>query len=311
MTRIDKQDTKVRSPFARIREFADLASPFFKWATWLPGGICLLFYSMEIGHFPEGMELGEGLAFYLVCASVWIVCLLYALIAAMMGSMLVAPFAVAWQRLRKRRAAMPQKSKQKRPLLSLHADLRPMYDSALWIPATVGYLALAYYAKNHLQNAIEFLVMITFEGILIALWIEISRTLETKEIGLLLEHSAPDEQKEAIYRLSTVRTGLPIALLLVPALAGPQEFSLIDAAFQMAQLRKMDATVHVKQPWVDRVARSTLKPGPSFLGDDYREFKHTNVLLRSVGNIVVLELPTNKADRTTKLPIPAESIYIE
>lgn len=49
-------------------EFAGLIGTFTKYGTLLVGGLCLLMYSNEIGQFPEGMGIGEGLAFYLVCA---------------------------------------------------------------------------------------------------------------------------------------------------------------------------------------------------------------------------------------------------
>ena len=47
----------------------------------------------------------------------------------------------------------------------------------------------------------------------------------------------------------------------------------------------------------------------SFLGADYVQFRGVNVLLRSVGDKVVIELPTDKA--TTKLSIPSDSIFVE
>lgn len=77
----------------------------------------------------------------------------------------------------------------------------------------------------------------------------------------------------------------------------------------MAQLRKDNATVHMKSPWSDRVAMSKLVHEKSFLGADYVQFRGVNVLLRSVGDKVVIELPTDKA--TTKLSIPSDSIFVE
>ena len=39
-----------------------------EWGTLAVGGLCLLIDSNEIDQFPEGINLGEGLAFYLVSA---------------------------------------------------------------------------------------------------------------------------------------------------------------------------------------------------------------------------------------------------
>lgn len=83
----------------------------------------------------------------------------------------------------------------------------------------------------------------------------------------------------------------------------------MDAAFRLAQLRKDNATIHVKVPWAARVGKSTLPQSQSFLGGDYVEFKKVNVLLRSVGQKVVIELP-NAAGKT-RLSIPADAIYVE
>lgn len=98
-------------------------------------------------------------------------------------------------------------------------------------------------------------------------------------------------------------------LAIAPFFLAQNRTFLVDGAFRVAQLRKDNATVHVKSPWSDRVAMSRLVHDKSFLGAEYVQFKGVNVLLRSVGAKVVIELPTDKA--TTKLSIPSEAIFVE
>lgn len=92
-------------------------------------------------------------------------------------------------------------------------------------------------------------------------------------------------------------------------LLAPEKLFLVNAAFRLAQLRKDSATIHVKAPWSARVAQSNLPKSQSFLGGDYVEFKKVKVLLRSVGQKVVIELPN--ASGITRLSIPTDAIYVE
>lgn len=292
----------------RYKEVAEFVSIAFKWAMLLPGGICLLIYSMYLGHFPEGIELGEGLAFYLLCAAFWLVYVLYAAVAATMGAVAMAPIAILGQHFQRKRAPKDRRSGQHS---SPQVDYKAMYDSALWVPATLGYVVLLAYATHDWQNALQFFGMALLQGLVLALLIQVRTRIRSRSSGLLLTQQTDEEQRNSMSQLRSVRAALILVLFVVPLMFGPNKVSLVNAAFQAAQLRKENATIHVKKPWSERVARSQLKTAKSFLGDEYVEFRQVNVLLRSVGTVVILELPAVGSTQPVKLPVPAEAVYVE
>lgn len=59
---------KPKDRLAVLKDVAELLSTCGKWGAFFIGGFCMLLYTNEIEQFPEGLQLGEGLAFYLVSA---------------------------------------------------------------------------------------------------------------------------------------------------------------------------------------------------------------------------------------------------
>lgn len=96
-----------------------------KYGTLLVGGLCLLMYSNEIGQFPEGMGLGEGLAFYLVCAGFLFVYLMYMGICTATGCLLLVGPAKWINRLLMRRKSLGRKPMGQ---VLLHTDFSSMRD---------------------------------------------------------------------------------------------------------------------------------------------------------------------------------------
>lgn len=289
-------------------EFAGLIGTFTKYGTLLVGGLCLLMYSNEIGQFPEGMGIGEGLAFYLVCAGFLIAYSLYTGICTATGCLLLAWPARALHRVLVRREALGRKRVGQ---VLLHTDFSAMWELpvvALGIVGLIGHGIFIYYSFQPVHAAL-FLAVPLAQGAAMVFLLVVTRRQRHLESGVLLpeysDRSITTKRRDTV----TARRVFFVWLLIAPLLLAPERLFLVDAAFKLAQLRKDGANVHVKAPWSARVAQSTLPKSPSFLGSDYVEFKKVNVLLRSVGQKVVIELPN--ASGVTRLSIPADSIYVE
>jgi hypothetical protein len=289
-------------------EFAGLIGTFTKYGTLLVGGLCLLMYSNEIGQFPEGMGIGEGLAFYLVCAGFLIVYSLYTGICTATGCLLLAWPARALHRILVRRENLGRKRVGQ---ILLHTDFSAMWELpvvALGIVGLIGHGIFIYYSSQPVQAALFFAVPIA-QGAGMVFLLVVTRRKQHLESGVLLpeyrDRSIMTKRRDTV----TARRVFFVWLVLAPLLLAPEKLFLVDAAFKLAQLRKDGATVHVKAPWSVRVAQSTLSKSQSFLGAEYVEFKKVNVLLRSVGQKVVIELPS--ASGVSRLSIPSDSIYVE
>jgi hypothetical protein len=300
--------SETSSKSAKLNEFAGLIGTFTKYGTLLVGGLCLLMYSNEIGQFPEGVGIGEGLAFYLVCAGFLIVYSLYAGICTATGCLLLAWPARALHRMLVRREAL---GRRRVGQTLLHTDFSSMWEPpvvALGVLGLIGHGIFVYFSAQPAKAAL-FLEVPLAQGAGVVFLLAVTRRQQHLETGVLLpeysDRSIVSKRRDAV----TARRVFFVLLVLAPMLLAPESLFLVDAAFRLAQLRKDSATIHVKAPWSTRVAQSSLHKSPSFLGSDYVEFKKVNVPLRSVGQKVVIELPN--ASGVTRLSIPTDSIYVE
>lgn len=297
-------DSKNTEP----NEFAGLIGTFTKYGTLLVGGLCLLMYSNEIGQFPEGMGIGEGLAFYLVCAGFLIAYSLYTGICTATGCLLLAWPARALHRILVRRETLGRKRVGQ---MLLHTDFSAMWELpvvALGIVGLIGHGIFIYYSSQPVQAALLFAVPLA-QGAGMAFLLVVTRRKQHLESGVMLPEYSDRSIMTKRRGTVTARRVFFVWLVVAPLILAPEKLFLVDAAFKLAQLRKDGATVHVKAPWSVRVAQSPLPKAQSFLGTDYVEFKKVNVLLRSVGQKVVIELPN--ASGVSRLSIPSDSIYVE
>lgn len=289
-----------------FKKFLESIGKFTKYGALLVGGLCLLLYSNEIGQFPEGIDLGEGLAFYLVSAGFLLIYALYVAVSTAMGSVILA-----WPAsfLHRRSLNRQQLRGVRIQALLLRTDFSPMWSVPAFCLASVGFLGLAFYAFRDLVGAAFFLALTLVQGFSVAMMLMVMRRHSHLESGVLLDGVAPQEIQAKKEDTGKARRFFWVWLAIAPFVITQNRYFLVDAAFRVAQLRKDNATVHVKSPWSDRVAMSKLVREKSFLGGDYVEFKGVNVLLRSVGDKVVIELPNDKT--TTKLSIPSDLIFVE
>lgn len=292
----------------QFSQMVGFAGTFTKYGTLIVGGLCLLIYSNEIGQFPEGVGLGEGLAFYLVCAGFLIAYSLYSAICTATGCLLLAWPARLLHRIAVRRESLRKKRVSQ---ILLYTDFSSMVElpvAALGAAGLIAHGVFIFLSPEPLKAAV-FLIVPLAQGAGMMFLLVVNRRHNNLESGVLMPDYSERSILNARTQTATARRVFFVWLAVVPLLLVPEKSFLVNAAFKLAQLRKEGATVHVKAPWSSRVAQSTLPRAPSYLGSDYVEFTRVTVLLRSVGQKVVIELPT--ASGVTRLSIPAESIYVE
>jgi hypothetical protein len=150
------------------------------------------------------------------------------------------------------------------------------------------------------------------EGILVALLLSFTRYRSHLDSRISIQQSEATSPVGGFVRDVRLAQQMLIAMIVVlPLFVGLPASKLVDLAFTSAQLRKEQATIHVKTPWDSRISQSTLRAESSFLGSDYKKFDGVRVLLRSVGNKVIIELPQDAGKPSVKLPIPTDSVYVE
>lgn len=270
------------------------------------GGLCLLVYCNEIGQFPEGIGLGEGVAFFLICSTFALIYALYLGLSIAAGCTLHAlpgRIALRWWNKKERADA----------ILPNHVNGQSRF-ALLWNPTiiSIGLFALCLLVgigvKSTLCMALAFLLIAFLHGLGVLLLLALSaRSTVGKlhEPGVGSVEQSNYEQRVVITR---VRQVLLIALVTLPFGNTPALIAFVNKAFSLAQLRKENATVHIQSPWYEPVQQGYGPATGSFLGADYRQFQHMTVLLQGVGSKVVIQL--REPAGTRSFAIPKESIQV-
>jgi len=300
---------EIREKISALKDIAGLIGTCTGWAAALLGGYCLLAYSFHIGYFPEGIGFGEGLAFYFVSVCFLLVYLIYVLVCTGFGSLMWSWPAHVLQNMGPRRlATMPGRRSD------IVIDYSPMLSSPAWFFGVIGALIFVALLLSDYPAAGGFFVVSCGQGVLVIGLLGARTRLRHLRSGLFLAHrdgSVPGLEEETTESVAvTVYRTLLGLICALPLLLGEHSGFLISSAFNLAQLRKNNATIHVKLPWAIRVLESTLVPQRSFRGEDYAKFVGVKVLLRSVGTKVIIELPQN-AGKPINLPIPSDAIEVE
>lgn len=300
---MEDESKKSQSDLNKLKGIGELIATYARWGATVLGGACLLIYSNEIGQFPEGIDLGEGLAFYLMSAGFLIAYSLFALIVTAMGSTLIGGSAIVIERCR-------HKWGKRSSAASPKINFRTMLDFPVVAAGVLGLIIWIAYTISQPLKGFQFILLPLAQGVFVASTLQVQSRINTLEVGIV-SGSESEGEREKKKRATKVLLSAMIAILVCcPLVLNPSHSSLVEAGFRIAQLRKENATVHVKQPWAERVELSVLEGEKSFLGDSYKKFSRVTVLLRSVGSKVVVELP-QPGRPTERLAIPSSEIEIE
>ena len=173
----EKLITKRNGRISALKDMAELIAAYAKWGAVSVGGFCLMIYSVEIGQFPEGLNLGEGLAFYLVCAGFWIVYTLYAVVTTAMGSLLMAGPALVYQKYTRRRSGARHEA-------NVPTDYSPMWEVPTISLGFVGFVIWFFYVFYHPLDGAIFMALPLAQGFLVAILLTMRRRLRLFHSGI-------------------------------------------------------------------------------------------------------------------------------
>ncbi len=303
-------DPSVPQP-NRFKELAELIGIFGKWGVLFIGGLCLLVYANEIGSFPEGLQLGEGLAFYMVAAGFVLVYGFYTLGLVALGSIAARwPYQGFVSALYWYRGKRIKKKKQSSFEHLVPIDFSVMWGAEIWGGALLG---IAFIGFLVIQGAALWLQieLALMEGALLGMLVVSRRRRRFLDSNLAPIEPVSDNGQDRKQQHTIIQRMLLGMMVIAPLILGSSQSALVNSAFRVAQLRKDNATIQIQKQWATRLVDRGQTASPSFLGDDYREFVGINVLLRSVGTKVTIELPAHGEKKASSLAVPAEHIVVE
>lgn len=302
-----------------IKEWASLIALVVRWGAVVVGGMSLLLYAGEIGHFPSGIGLGEGLAFYLICIAFFLLYFLYWTAVTAIGAILMrGPFELLLKIDRKRGKTDP-----KHHAFPHSVPLARMTSIEVILTALIGLGFLIRLCIDGEPSWYWVLLIALAQGFMIGFWLIIRRRHQVSQVNL--GSIVADEPKQQRQR-SFVLRALAVFILIVPFLLMPDRKGFVDMSFGWAQLRKENAVVHVKAPWTALLDTSYVVGQKSFRGPDYKRYHGVTVLLQSLGDSVVIAVPTGlpdpaktkigtvvevRPDQIKRISIPATDIWVE
>jgi hypothetical protein len=270
----------------------------------LAGGICVLGYSLRIGHFPQGLTIGDGLLFMLAAVCFGIIYTLF--VASLVSLGVVMSPAI---KLLTKLYVWSYKFRKARPPSQV-------YDFAKF---SLPYLIFAIFAVlfilglgSHDSNAYWNLPLLAiamyffYSGFLSAG--EKIRNLEISQNSLVKIDKQGDLPLTKIQQLRKAQM-LSLALILImPMLLGGVTGQLLDGAMRQAHIRIESATIFVKEPYaslIPAVKKSKTQP----LAMQYVKFDEILILSKGIGNMTVLYLPDGESEK--RLGVPNDQLIVD
>lgn len=247
-----------------LKEAIEIAGAIVRWGSLSMGGLCLLMYTHEIGQFPEGLNLGEGLAFYLVCVGFWIVYSVYVVGLTTAGTLLIGIAIKLGTKLKRKKA---EGRVERHRNVDAPTDFSSMWDVPVAALGCTGWFFLGTYLFQNPGSAWVAVVISLFQGMAVAMVVWLRRQRGHALSGLVVTLTAPSDPKRKAEGLLFAQRVLAAFIFVFPLIVSLERTALVDAAFKIAKLRKDDAIIHVRKPWSIRISQSTLQSSPSFLGE--------------------------------------------
>jgi len=241
------------------------AMTFFSKIGILAGGICVLGYFLRIGHFPQGLTIGDGLLFMLTAVCFGIIYLLFVVSLVSLG-VVMSPVSKGLTKL----YIWLYKFRKTRPPSQV-------YDFAKF---SLEHFIFAIFA------VLFILVLGRDNSSFISAGAKI-RNLEFAENSPFKIEEYGDLAQAKIKKLRKAQMLSLGLILIMPILLGGVTGQLLDGAMRQANIRIESATIFVKEPYaslVPSVKRSKTQP----LAMQYVKFDGILILSKGIGNMTVL-----------------------
>jgi len=294
----------------KYKDIIDLITNTAKLGTFSIGGICWVKYINEIGHFPEGVNVGDGITMYLVTSGFLFIYGIFLISTTALGSILMS-FLLPWigKGISFSKKWLKPKQSKKNNFIIIH-HFEKMREGHLIAPSIIGTLLILTISKS-VSQLLLLITCAAAQGIFYGIYLQHNKNVAYNKLGLN-ENNHPtmpnDENQLVKFKFILVAIIISIPSLFTTKFSN---ISFVDAAFNFSHLRKESATVHIKSPWSGKINRMNNKPSQSFLGRDYLEYKGVKVLLQSIGSSVIIELPGGEDKVLSTLAIPKEAIFVE
>lgn len=289
-----------------LERFSKLANVGFKFSIAL-GGIFVIVYALRIGHFPQGISLGDGLLFLLAAGCFGVVYAFFVGSILSLGiclSLIVRPVLIWIVTLCCFIKASANIKKQKYNFAPFDWRAIPFAVFAVFFIIKFGQEDLTVFWGLPLLSV----------GLYFTYSAALALRGRAKQIEKLLSSLIYTSEKEQIQHLSEFKRHSSgylfciILTLLLPLMVGGVNGKLMDGAMRLAHVRIENSIIYIKEPYNAFFPLALIKR-ISQVPEGYTAYGDITVLFKGFGNTVVVEFKDGESQR--KLEIPNNHVIIE
>ncbi|WP_110946610.1 hypothetical protein [Pseudomonas bohemica] len=293
---------RITSLETTLDTLTKLATGAIKFSVCL-GSICVIFYALRVGHFPQGLALADGLLFVVAAACFGFIYTAFA------GSMLALGmcFSIALRPLFYR--AVRAVAKVQGTEIPLRNELARFSWPSIF-PAALGGLFIFLLGRR----APAAYVHLPLLAVALYLFYSMARAAGTAYRGQQQTDAAtgvptqgngaacddPNEHKFAFLFFS-------ISVFFAALVLGGVTGQLVDGSMRLAQVRVENAVVHIKAPYAALLPNTLLAPDQRS-SDGYAVFRNVTILFRGFGTTTTIGF--KEAGRSRQLDLPNEDLII-
>ncbi len=263
----------------------------------LIGGICVSVYSLKIGHFPQGLTIGDGLLFMLIAASFGFIYVFFVVSLVSFGvtlSPLIKLFSRLYQWSYKYRSTPRPKQ---------------VYEFAKfkWIHliSTAFAVLLIFILGKRDVNAYWNLPLLSIGMYFFySIYLSLGEKIKNLELSARAIVKADAEDLTATYKVENWRKAQMTILFML--LAMPLFFSgvaglLLEVAMVQAHIRVEKSAVFVKEPYATLMPVE-LKAAAQPLANQYVKFENVAILFKGLGTITIVSFKKGNVDKQLEIP---------
>ncbi|WP_432217083.1 hypothetical protein ACREYJ_17310 [Pseudomonas kribbensis] len=269
------------------------------------GSACVIIYALRVGHFPQGLTLGDGLLFLLAASCFGVVYAMFVGCLVSLGvcfGIVIRPAFNAVYEYVKKKAGSNKKMPYQ--LARFHWGAIPFALLALLLIWGFGRRdVMAYWSLPLLSVALYlFYSVVKDAGAQYRIHERLLNSLiETPEKDALQRSGDAGKAKNAYLVCLS-------AIMFTPLLMGGVSGQLMDGAMRMAQIRVDHPAVYVKAPF-SSLMPDALVDKEVKAPEGYKAYNDVTVQFKGFGNTTVIAFADGKLQR--QLDIPNDQIIVE
>ena len=267
------------------------------------GSACVILYSIRIGHFPQGLTLGDGLLFLLAAGCFGV---LYAFFTAGLVGLGSCLSPLTNQVLKFSRWVM---AKLRGRRIDPAHELEPFQLTAIPFAVIAVVMIIALGGSDY-SVYLQLLAVAVMLHIFYSVAVDASKKLRAAQRLQDTVIETPDKAQAAVEasKHKDIYHIVCLLMLLLPLLIGGVSGQLVDGAMRLANVRIEQPVIYAKAPYNELLPESLIA-NKLKAPEGYKAYEGISVRFKGLGSTTVVAFKDEDAER--QLEIPNDQIIVE